>query len=278
MHTYPNRKLVAVGSSLLVARELAGLLRTLLGNLLPIETCKTSDIQRSESNAFYICANTQGERLSLCVPQEQLFILALEPQATFFLSLAQVPMHSSVVVFNNLRPYAELLIRRCKERGLTDFQYTPLAYEELPIEETGAILQRAHAIIGVDVFVCDGVLGSPRYRSYLRDDVIVIGGQRVPSVASAASLLLAIARRVEDILSAIPSDQLDPVQLLQWNDGIRQAILELIILQMRKTDEPKHTTPVSVNGFSIHPNLDEEKKKLSYLIAQLESLRRDIVV
>lgn len=185
-------RLAAVGSSNLVAEEIATILHTFLPDL-PVCTMTTQEITTAEKNTLYICANTQGDKLKGKIPAKQLYIFHLEPTTVFFLALAKIPAGETVYIFNNLLPYAELLQKRCEVMGLASLHFVPLAYEEMDEAVLKDSLQQARYIIGVDIFVGENVLQKVPYARYLRKDVKILAGSRTASVASANQLLAGMA-------------------------------------------------------------------------------------
>lgn len=188
-----NLRLLAVGSNPLVAAELHHILRSILSFKIPIAEAETKAIRTAKPDTFYICANTQGAALGKFIPANRLFVFDLTPTTKFFLDIAKIPAGESVLVFNNLSEYAELLIRKCHELGINKLNFKPAAYEELPTAVLQKKLSAARYIIGVEAFTGTAVLQSETYKAYLRPDVKIISGQRTASVASANRLLLAIS-------------------------------------------------------------------------------------
>ena len=185
--------LIAVGSSALVAREIADIASALLGPSLPIETTLTTAIEAPAPDTFYICAVTQEDRLRRVLPAAQLYVFDLHPTTRFFLDIAKIPAGETVCVFNNLRPYAELLIEECHELGIKELHFRPLAFEEMALPALLGELEQARWLIGVEPFVGKDLLLAPPYREHLRPDLTIIPGHRTASVTSACQLLTSLA-------------------------------------------------------------------------------------
>lgn len=186
-------KLVAVGSSELIAGEIKEIIESFLGQSFPIATQTTNAVKSAEPDVFYICATTQKAALEAVIPPEQLFVFDLHPTTMFFLSIAKIPAGEEVVVFNNLLPYTELLAQECRELGIRHLRFCPVIYDEMREDEIRKRLAAARYIIGVDRMTGDEVLLSETYRPYLREDVKIIAGQRAASVPSENLLLAGIA-------------------------------------------------------------------------------------
>ena len=185
--------IVAVGSSPLIAAEVQGLLQEILGNFFTVDTVTTESLQKAAPDTFYICANTQGNKLQGLIPQEQLFIWELHPTTRFSLDIAKIPAGSDVYVFNNLMPYTEILAKECQSLGIDSLNFHPIAYAEMPPAEVCALLKNAHYIIGVECMLGQEALQSEKFRHALQPDVKIIPGHRSATIQCVSQLLTAIA-------------------------------------------------------------------------------------
>lgn len=275
--------ITAVGSSPLVAREIAAILSPILSPLpqLKTATAATGDIRQPAKNTFYVCANTQGTRLQNIVPPEQLFILKLQPTTRFFLDIAKIPAGETVCIFNNLLPYAKLLMQECQELGIDKLKFRPLAFEEMPEETVRQELAKAKWLIGVSPFVGREILFSDRYRSYLRPDLKVIPGRRTASVASASRFLAALAHFYQRELqqeklpiTTSAAKQSLASQTDQLTQQLQQASLEIIKQQINgPADEENIAAPANLpKEGAPSPSMSEALKNLNYLVRRIERL------
>lgn len=276
-------KIIAVGSSPLVAREIATILSPILSPLpqLKTDTAATGNICQPAKDTFYVCANTQGTRLQNIVPQEQLFILRLQPTTRFFLDIAKIPAGETVYIFNNLLPYAKLLMQECQELGIDKLNFRPLAFEEMPEETVCQELSRAKWLIGVSPFVGKEILFSDRYRSSLRPDLKVIPGRRTASVASASRFLAALAHFYQRELqqeklpiTTSAAKQSLASQTDQLTRQLQQASLEIIKQQINgPADEENIAAPANLpKEGAPSPSMSEALKNLNYLVRRIERL------
>lgn len=228
--------LVAVGSNQLVAKEIASIAQSFVGKELPIITKLTDDVKGSEPDTFYICAITQGKKLRATIPAGQLFVFDLHPTTKFFLDIARIPAGKTVSVFNNLLPYTELLIKECCELGLGDWQFEPIAFEEMDRDEVCRCLRRAHFIVGAEPFMGQGALLSPAYKQELPADVTIISGHRMASVASAGKLLAALAayyhkdlsRRYQGFMAQAPKNETVARELIPRFDELTGKTIKIV--------------------------------------------------
>ncbi|MBR1397797.1 MAG: hypothetical protein IJ563_09735 [Selenomonadaceae bacterium] len=188
-----NLKIIAVGSSLLIADEIKSIILTLLGNEIPIRTLATPEVKSVSNNTFYVCATTQKVYLQNIIPDNQLFIFDLHPTTKFFLDIAKIPAGEKVYVFNNLMTYTQLLAKECCQLGINNLKFQPIAYDEMPNDIVHNLLREANYIIGVDCLMGDKMLFSDKYLPSLQKNVNIIAGKRAASVSSASHFISAIA-------------------------------------------------------------------------------------
>lgn len=287
-----NPRLLAVGSSKLVAREIAGITRALLGGSLPLQIKLTSEIKAPSPDTFYICAITQEPFLRRVLPEKQLCVFDLHPTTRFFLDIARIPAGETVYVFNNLYPYTQLLIRECRELGIDKLDFRPLAFEDMPKDALIKELEKARWLIGVEPFVGKDLLLASPYREHLREDLTIIPGHRTASVASASHLLTGLAEYFQEHLekeyrqlSATPlpdsQQQKDLLTLARQTTGairlLQTASLEAIKQQIGTTAaSPEEEVPACDCGAAavdeIRQNIEEQFATLSYLTDRLRRL------
>lgn len=157
----PN--IAIVGSAPLITDEINALWNELTAGVFPAEQLVTTDINalqtvtksvntiqtvnelvsskpivigginNTQDFDIYICAPSQRELLNH-LPSHKVFSIELVPTAAFFLRIAGIPKGSTIHVFNNLMPYIRHLIAYCKQLGLMDYIYVPIAFDEQPQE------------------------------------------------------------------------------------------------------------------------------------------------
>lgn len=243
--------LTAVGSSPLVAAELHRILQTIIGFPIAISDTVTKAVKGAEPNKLYVCANTQGQALKKILPDDKLFVFELTPTTKFFIDIAQIPAGETVLVFNNLFEYTELIIDKCQKLGIDKINFQTAAYEEMPPSDLQRALKNARYIIGVDVFAGEAVLKSASYRKYLRPDVKIISGRRTASVASANRLLAAISdnyyKYFSDRLSSLGNLPLAAAsagdlrelskRLQEITKGLKESVLQSVTTQVTGQSE-----------------------------------------
>ena len=245
-------KIVAVGSSLLIADEIKSITLNLLGNSIPIDIIETRDVRNAVNDTFYVCAATQEEYLRQTIPGAQLYVFDLHPTTKFFLDIAKIPAGQKVYVFNNLLPYTQLLAEECRQLGINHLKFQAIAYDEMIEEEIQNELREAKYIIGVDCLVGDKMLFSDKYRQFLRDDVQIIAGKRAASVQSASKLLAAIAKFYYETFSLTRKIKTDATSSISH-----------IIQMLKSASSQALTSQVGVVNSKLQPSDDSIDKNLS---------------
>lgn len=232
-------KLAAVGSSLLIAEEIADAVYSILGKDIAIDIHCIDEIGPEATADLYICATSQLKKLQTLLPSEKIVLLELIPTAKFFIAVARIPQGETIGIFNNYLNYAQILGEYCEKLGIGNVQFTPIAYKEMTESEITAQLSSIRYIIGVDKFI-DAVLRKhPAYVNALREDVKILAATRVPSVPCACALLHRIAmqqhryiaRQMERICTAFASKTQSNHLLAQKADALLEyssAAAELI--------------------------------------------------
>lgn len=273
-------KLTAVGSSRLIADEIKEITEAFLGVEFPVATSTVDEISEARPDTFYICASTQREALSRVIPKDSLFVFKLHPTTLFFLAIAKIPAGTDVYVFNNLRPYIELLSKECGELGINALQFHPIPYAEIPDAEVRERLRKARYIIGVDCMVGEKVLLSEMYRSELRPDVKIIAGKRAASIASASRLLEGIvsfycealteANSAAETAEAQEKMQSLPLEAEHLLDLLKDASTRIV------TSQIGGATFASSEPFVVEESADAGEKTLQGQIDALRYLQKKL--
>ena len=276
-------RLMAVGSSPLIADEIKAIAQSFLGEEIFIGTQITREVAEVAENTFYVCAKSQEPYLLEKIPRDKIFIFDLHPTTKFFLDIAQIPANELVCVFNNRLPYTKLLINECHELGINQLNFSPVAYEDMIFSEVTARLQKAGFIIGIECLTGKKMLLSDKFLPYLRADVKIISGNRVASVKSSGKLLAGIAdfyyRTFLDEKNLLNATQPDKIKIL--SDKIAQTLNML-----KSAVNHAVTGQVDFNGRSnftddagIYPQnkidstfIDEQLQLLSYIKQKIQDL------
>lgn len=193
----------AVGSNQTLTDEIVECLHYILGSSLKINACPHNLIEDCLDGDIYACNFSLESTLKKYIPEEKIIIVNMQPNFHFFAKIASIPKHSKIYVFNNQPDYIETLIMSCRSKGLVDYEYIPLPYDIMSIENIKQHLSEADYIIGVDKIIVSILFKKPFY-SCLKSTVMLIGAKRSASVESSALVLqkineIAFQRMLRDL-------------------------------------------------------------------------------
>lgn len=231
--------IAAVGSSRLIAAELQDILRSIFGGGIHVTPLLAEEAAANGAAAdLYVCARTTYPQLKETLPHDKLLCMDLQPDATFFLSIARLPAGTRVCIFNNYLAYPVFLADYCRSLGLDHVTYTPLAFRECSEAALRAALSEAHCIIGVDRFV--NMLREEPYRSALPADAVLIAGKRTASLPSAFAVIRSVGSIALDKLharcrhlDALPAEELTAAftEVNNAIDLLRAAAISSVVNQ-----------------------------------------------
>lgn len=182
-------KIAAIGSNLIIANEICTVIRNIVGNAYALQPLIAKTVTSSDKFDLYVCAVTQGEVMAAIIPDDKLVVLDLRPSASFFIDISHIPAPADIYIFNSNLRYALLLKEMCEKLHIRNLNFIPLAYEDMELEAVRTCLKKAKYIVGVADLVGQNALLSTVYKSYLSDDVTIIGRTRVATIDTACLFL-----------------------------------------------------------------------------------------
>ncbi len=183
-------KLIAVGSDISIAREIRGIIRSIIGANFPVDTMLINEISSPQDGCLYVCSSMKQLRLANIIPSHQLIPFDLRPTTKFFLDVSHVPIGETITIFTSLRAYIDLLQRECYDMGLHGLRFRGIAFSEMSTADIMNALEKSHYVFAMAPFASDAVLYSPHYLAHLPKDAIITKIKRTTSIASASRLLL----------------------------------------------------------------------------------------
>ena len=258
-----NFQIVAVGSNRLLANELVEAIKLILGEDICIEPCVAISVDKDTPGDLFVCNPTPLNHLMKVKPIDRILVLNLSPTSQFFVRVALIPRGQRVYIFNNKMEFTARLAACCRQFGLDEIDYIPIAYEEMPEDEVIRLIQEARYIIGVDALVGLEVLLSERFRQYVHPDALIIGAKRVASVQSACALVQWVATQIyEDIARRVsqitlqsykPQDTSDAKECWHNPQAIAEEINQLIEKNAKSAETIRRAIMHSVTS-QIIPN------------------------
>ena len=166
-------KIVAVGSNKSLAQELSDVIFDALGDLVEIQVASLNDYTNYAGDMYVCYASRQKEFVSR-YGEEKVIALELRPPALFFIEVAQIPKEENVIIFNNSRAGAEVILKYLKQYNIKHLNCEVLAFNETPEEDVRQKLTKAKYIIGNEGYTAPGKALFTTYGSILQADVRVI--------------------------------------------------------------------------------------------------------
>jgi len=173
-----------------VALELAeALSQILLDSTCIMSSCAMKDVVDHNIADLFVCLPTRIEEAAKKIPRNQIVSLELVPPSNFYVQVAKIPQHQTVVVFNNNTAQAEKIASYCIEQGIDHLNFIYAPYDELGEEEIAKLIQGADYIIGSETIVgTSGVLVA-KYGKYSNPHTKVIGAKRIATTESVCNIM-----------------------------------------------------------------------------------------
>jgi len=165
--------LLLVGINESAAQELESVVRSTVGNL--VETRKATLNNYSEySGDLYVCFSNREKEFTAQYGSEKIIAMEMRAPAAFFIQIGRIPAGEKVVIFNNSKGGADVILKFLESYQLNHVTYESVAYEEIPPEITRQKLAAARYIIGNEGYVSRGKVLYEQFGSLLRPDATVI--------------------------------------------------------------------------------------------------------
>jgi len=182
-------RLVTVSLTQTLADELLAIVQSVLGKGVGGKAYPLAELPDHNVADLFVCLANRVDEVAAKVPREKIVGLEIMPGSHFLVRVAKIPPGSSVVVFNNNKKQAEVLVKYCREHGIDHLDFKYLAFEDLTEQEVAAMLQQARYVIGAEVLVGRGRALYTRFGQYLPQNAMVIGAVRVPTTESICALM-----------------------------------------------------------------------------------------
>lgn len=248
----------AVGSNEILSNEIQIALEQIFDGSLEIIKCTIAQVPEHLDGTLYICNESLKKNLQLIVGDSRVCVLNLQPKSSFFMAISSIPHGSDIYIFNNKQGYCNTLMQLCCAFGLVNYQFIPIAYEQMSDAEIEIRLSNANYIIGVAEIL--EKLQSDPFKKHLNPQAHIIGAKRVPSVGTTNEIIT----RLNQLIYYTISNQLhnlgDTVhflrqqsQLYMYCEAISQAIENIqmtmrdVISQLPTDEKSNLVTRVAIN-------------------------------
>lgn len=254
-----NFVIYAIGSNNILANEIQLALEQIFDGSLEIIKCTIAQVPVHLDGTLYICNESLKKPLQQIVDENRVCVLNLQPRSSFFMAISSIPQGSDIYIFNNKAGYCNTLAELCRAFGLVDYQFIPIAYEQMSADQVGDLLSKANYIIGVSD-ILDYKLQEEPFKSRLKPQTHIIGAKRVPSVGTTNEIIMRLNQLVYCKIAGQLHDLGDTVQLLQqqsqlymYCEAISQSIDNIqmtmrdVISQLPADEKTNLVTRVAIN-------------------------------
>lgn len=188
-------RVVTVGSTEIIAQELLAVVRDIFGEEVVAKGIPVKDLHDPYMADLFVALPTRvGEVASKNVPQEKIVALELVPDASFYISLARLPVGEKVYVFNNNYAQGNKIIEYCHQNGLDHLNFEVIAYNEMTKQEVVEKLASAKYIAGAETIVGSRGILRTAYGAYVPKEAIVIAAKRIATYASTKEVIKGVLR------------------------------------------------------------------------------------
>lgn len=209
-------KLTVVGINQTAINEVKEIVVYTLGDYVEIQLATFNDYHNYESD-LYVCLVNRASELIAKHGEDRVIAVEMRPPTPFFLEISRIPEGEQVLIFNNSKSGAEVLLKFIKEYKLDYLKYDIVAFEEISEEETKRKLSGANFIIGNEGYTAPGKALFSRYGSLLHPDVTVISSP--PREATPRSISN-LAKKVVTMAQKISSKELVLNQARRINNSV----------------------------------------------------------
>ncbi len=270
-------KVMTVGSSQLVADELKRAAIAVFGEQLEASSKGVDDLKHDEDADLFLCLPTRVKQAAGIVSKEKIVILELIPDAHFYVEVAKIPAGSPVCIFNNNTVQADKIREYCVEHEIRNLRYELIPFTELPDSEVLSKLGNADFIIGASIYVATGSILYSKYNNALKDNVKVLGANRVPTFASIKDIMERMTiinyQRLHSQLTGIARDLNDNMKDITVNtqhctlsiNNIHSTVVELketMVTEVKSAED----------SLQLSERLNEATRSISEVIDSIEDI------
>ena len=166
-------KIVVVGSNDALTRELENVVAGTLGDLAETTPANLNEYANYTGD-LYVCYASREKEFIARFGAEKVVAMELRPPAAFFIRVAGIPAGEDVIVFNNSKAGAGVIVKYLQQYQISHLSYQVVAFAEDAPEAIESALSTAHYIIGNEGYTAPDKVLYSRYGRLLRPDVTVI--------------------------------------------------------------------------------------------------------
>ena len=243
-------QLLLVGINEIAAQELDTIVVNTLGDMVVTTRTNLRDYGKYSCD-MYVCFVNREKEFVTRYGGEKVVALELRPPVTFFIEVARIPAGENVVLFNNSKSGADVLLKFLEKYGLAHVTYEVVAFEELSEELLKDKLARANYIMGNNGYVGAGQTLYSQYGHLLKSSARVIAS---PPREATPESISRLAHRVIMLAQKKDRQGLLKKQAYRINASVSQVAAA--IEEMNAAHEELASTMQEVSDLSLQASKD----------------------
>ena len=182
-------KVMTVAGDQLVADEVTGVVKRVLGESISIQGCPLGKLSGPDAADLFVCVSQRRGELAKFIPEEKLVGIDLIPYTHYFIELAKLPREQTVYVFGNTAQFTKMAADQCTTNGIDHLRFKNIPFEEIAADEVAELLGKAEIVIGPETLVGEKGILQQKYRQYINPACRIIAAQRMIEIESACELM-----------------------------------------------------------------------------------------
>ncbi|MDR7868804.1 MAG: methyl-accepting chemotaxis protein [Sporomusaceae bacterium] len=182
-------RVMAVAGDQLVADEVVGIVRQVLGESISVQGCPLGKLSGPDAADLFVCVSQRRGELAKFIPEEKLVGIDLFPYTHYFIELAKLPREQTVHIFGNTAQFTRMVADQCTTNGIDHLRFAHIPFEEIADGEIAELLGKAEIVIGPVTLVGEKGALQQKYRQYMNPACRIIAAQRIIEIKSACELM-----------------------------------------------------------------------------------------
>lgn len=182
-------KVMTVAGDQLVADEVTGVVRQVLGESISVQGCPLGKLSGPDAADLFVCVSQRRGELAKFIPEEKLVGIDLIPYTSYFIELAKLPREQTVHVFGNTAQFTKMVADQCTTNGIDHLRFEYIPFEEIADGEVAELLGKAEIVIGPETLVGEKGTLQQKYRGHMNPACRIIAAQRMIEIKSACELM-----------------------------------------------------------------------------------------
>ncbi len=182
-------KVMTVAGDQLVADEVVGIVRQVLGESISVQGCPLGKLAGPDAADLFVCVSQRRGELAKFIPEEKLVGIDLFPYTHYFIELAKLPREQTVHIFGNTAQFTKMVADQCTTNGIDHLRFEHIPFEEIADGEIADLLGKAEIIIGPVTLVGERGALQQKYRQHMNPACRIIAAQRMIEIRSACELM-----------------------------------------------------------------------------------------